>query len=301
MAPNTIVRRALAKMPRPLARVLAMPYRFKIGCTYFREPIKHLALWTLWATEYTNFSYDLDDINERYLVAFVAHVTRRTYEEVESYVQEIVCDQELKRHIADLTQRSKLGAFADSNVKYGRRLAWYAIARAAKPKIVVEAGVDKGLGACVLTAALKRNSDEGNPGHYLGLDINTEAGYLLSGRYAEYGRLLQGDSVTELNKMNETIDLFISDSDHSASYEAKEYEAIRGKLADDAVVLGDNAHVTAELLNFARGTGRQFLFFGEKPYRHWYPGGGIGAAFGKTIDQNTRRTKREMLSQEPVA
>ena len=30
-----------------------------------------------------------------------------------------------------------------------------------KPKIVVETGVDKGLGACVLTAALMKNSEEG--------------------------------------------------------------------------------------------------------------------------------------------
>lgn len=279
MAIKRIVRRMLAKIPRPLGQVLMAPYRFKIAWSYFRDPIKQVALWTLWASEYTNLTYDLDDTNQRYLVAFVAQVTRRTYEEIESFVQEIVGDEELKRHIAHLTRKSDLAAFANPHVRYGRRLAWYAIVRANKPKVVVETGVDKGLGACVLTAALRRNCDEGNSGHSIGLDIKPEAGYLLSGKYAKYGRVVYGDSVAQLQKMTETIDLFINDSDHSVSYEAQEYGAIREKLADDAVVLGDNAHVSAELLDFARRTDRQFLFFGEKPRQHWYPGGGIGAAF----------------------
>ena len=47
-----------------------------------------------------------------------------------------------------------------------------------------------------------------------------------------------------------------------------------------AVVLGDNAHVTDKLYQFATRTGRKFLFFQQKPLNHWYPGAGIGAAYG---------------------
>jgi hypothetical protein len=38
--------------------------------------------------------------------------------------------------------------------------------------------------------------------------------------------------------------------------------------------------VTPEIHNFARKSGRKFLYFQERPKDHWYPGAGIGAAFG---------------------
>ena len=153
--------------------------------------------------------------------------------------------------------------------------------RATKPKIVVETGVDKGLGACVLTAALMKNSEEGYTGYYYGTDINPKAGYLLSEPYSELGRVLYGDSIESLQKLNESIDIFINDSDHSAEYERREYETVQGKLAPAAIILGDNAHTNDKLLTFALATGRQFVFFQEKPLNHWYPGAGIGIAFPK--------------------
>ena len=88
-----------------------------------------------------------------------------------------------------------------------------------------------------------------------------------------------GDSIESLRRLPETIDLFINDSDHSAEYEAGEYAAIAEKLSHDAIVLGDNSHVTDKLALFARQTGRQFLYFREQPKGHWYPGTGIGIAF----------------------
>ena len=75
------------------------------------------------------------------------------------------------------------------------------------------------------------------------------------------------------------VDLFINDSDHSADYERREYCVMADKLSGDAIVLGDNAHVTDNLALFARDSGRQFLFFKEVPKNHWYPGGGIGIAY----------------------
>src|SRR5262249_47023180 len=227
--------------------------------------------------------YDLDEINRLYLVSFVAEITGRSPSSIESYLKEIECDEGLKTHIRDVTRGNELGALADSNGKYGRRIGWYAIARAIKPAIVVETGVDKGLGACVLTAALKRNLEEGHEGFYYGVDIDPDAGYLLTGRYAERGSILYGDSLKLLEKMDGPIDLFINDSDHSAGYEAKEYDTISNKLSDRAVILGDNAHVTGVLLDFAWRTERQFLFYKEKPVNHWYPGAGIGAAFRKNV------------------
>lgn len=147
-------------------------------------------------------------------------------------------------------------------------MGWYAIVRAVKPHVVVETGVDKGLGACVLTAALERNASEGHHGYYYGTDINPTAGYLLSREYSRYGKILYGDSIESLASLDITIDVFINDSDHSADYEAQEYVTVEEKLAKAAIVIGDNAHCTEELLRFAEQTGRDFLFFKEQPDKH---------------------------------
>lgn len=105
------------------------------------------------------------------------------------------------------------------------------------------------------------------------------SGYLLSGQYRDYGEIICGDSIESLRALDEQIDLFINDSDHSADYEAAEYETIAAKLSSQAIVLGDNAHGTGKLLDFSLAHGRQFLFFAEQPVGHWAPGGGIGVSF----------------------
>jgi hypothetical protein len=91
--------------------------------------------------------------------------------------------------------------------------------------------------------------------------------------------VLYSDSIESLQGLRKQIDIFINDSDHSAEYEEREYETIKSKLARTAIILGDNAHATDKLINFALAPGRQFVFFQEQPLNHWYPGGGIGIAF----------------------
>jgi hypothetical protein len=75
------------------------------------------------------------------------------------------------------------------------------------------------------------------------------------------------------------VDIFLHDSDHHAAHEAAEYRSISNLLSDHALVLSDNAHATDELASFALKSGRRFLFFDERPDRHWYPGGGLGVAW----------------------
>ena len=117
------------------------------------------------------------------------------------------------------------------------------------------------------------------PGRYYGTEIRTEAGKLLSGKYATTGEILYGDSITSLTKLDAKIDLFVNDSDHSSEYEYREYLTVADKLADRAVVLGDNAHVTDKLSRFSREKNRKFVFFAEQPQDRWYPGAGIGVSF----------------------
>src|SRR5207248_9880418 len=59
----------------------------------------------------------------------------------------------------------------DVEPRYGRRLGWYALTRATKPRVLVETGVDRGLGTAVLAAAMLRNAQEGAPGLVYATDI----------------------------------------------------------------------------------------------------------------------------------
>ena len=261
--------------------VAIFAHRTKMALNYYRTPMLNLFRWLFKSKETTNLTYNLDRDNQRYLASLIAHVTGSSYSLIAGYIAEAEADDALRRHISHTTSQSPLGAVADRDVKFGRRLGWYAFVRVMKPKVVIETGVDKGLGACLLAAALMRNKEEGYDGKYYGTDINPEAGYLLTGRYAEFGRILYGDSIESLSAIDDPIDLFINDSDHAADYEAAGYETVAGKLSAGAVILGDNCHVTDKLLNFSLKHGREFIFFGEKPADHWYPGAGIGISFDR--------------------
>jgi predicted O-methyltransferase YrrM len=272
------IRKRLARMPL-LGRTGMMAYRLRTVLPHAGSNVRDVLRWLWTSKEYTNYTYDLTDLNQRYLAALVATVTGVPRQQALTYIRELAQDEALADHIRRRRQSSDEAAFADAAVHYGRRLGWYAFVRITRPQVVIETGVDKGLGACVLTAALRRNADEGHPGRYYGTDINPEAGYLLGGPYAEHGEILYGDSLDSLRSLDVTVDLFINDSDHSAAYEAREYDLIEQKLSPRALVVGDNAHVTGKLLDFADRTGRAFLFFREEPVDHWYPGAGIGVAY----------------------
>jgi predicted O-methyltransferase YrrM len=268
------------------ARAQTCPYtaadlqrRLDLGLSYYERRLIAMVLWLHCSLEENNFTYDLNPRNRRHLAHFVSVIAGRPAEEIDRYLLELDQDQALQAHYARaITQYGQVAAM-EARLRVGRRAGWYALVRASKPKIVVETGVERGHGALTLAAALLRNRAEGYPGQYFGTEIRQGEGRLLCGPYAEVGQILYGDSITTLERFPHPIDLFINDSDHSADYEAREYRVIDRKLSPAGVILGDNAHVTDALLDFARDTGRQYLFFHEDPANHWYPGAGIGAAF----------------------
>lgn len=250
--------------------------------TYYRDRVALILTRSFASSEITNFTYDLTPTNERYLAHLVAVATGQPLPVILGYIQEARSDTQLRAHI-DAAMRARGQEPSQAPCPFGRRLGWYALARALKPGVIVETGVDRGHGSVLLCSALLRNALENKAGRYYGTDINPHAGWLLSGPYAQTGEILYGDSIASLSSLNETIGLFINDSDHSSDYEDREYRVIAGKLAPGAFLVGDNAHVTDKLMRFAEETGRQFVYFQEAPARHWYPGGGIGIAFPAAI------------------
>lgn len=254
--------------------------RTKIAFPYFSGPLHSLWIWINQRTETDNFYYSLTAENKSYLASTVAAVTQANIQDVHKYLDEIQSNTEIDSKIKGvLLSESHL---RDSQAGLGRRIGWYAFIRATKPRVVVETGVHHGVGALVILEALRKNREEfGVAGKYYGTDINPEAGILIRGLSPEFGKIIFGDSLESLRSLEEEIDIFINDSDHSSEYEALEYEVIHPKLSKSAIVLGDNSHVTPKLYEYSESSGRNFLFFAEKPKGHWYPGGGIGISYPK--------------------
>lgn len=254
-------------------------FRGRIVATYLKPQKKMARKWIWKRTESDNFYYDLTDSNRQDLAHLISLVSGVTVSEVKGFIEELAADIKLREHIRDSWESNR--RLRDAYVGFGRREGWYAMVRALKPRVVVETGVSHGVGSCVLASAILKNRSEGYEGRYLGTDWDPEAGFLLSGTYAEAGQILYGDSISSLEKLDESIDLFINDSDHSFEYEAREYGVIHPMLSTRSVVLGDNSHVSPSLRDYSELTGRRFVFFKEIPKEHWYPGAGIGISLPK--------------------
>lgn len=232
--------------------------------------------WLFSSRETTNLTYDLETMNRQFLAAFLAHVLRTPRPQVLAYFDEVAQDQDLLRYYRETRERSPFAFITDPEIRLGRRLLWYAAVRIMKPAVVVETGVDKGLGRLILCAALVRNTAEGRPGRYFGTAIKPDAGYLLGGKYAQVGTILYGDSIESLKNLPEMIDLFISNSDHDPRYEAREYETISGKLAEKFLVVSDQG--TSSLMEAADRHGWTFLTFRERSVESVLQGADFGVA-----------------------
>ena len=240
--------------------------------------IRRLVQFEFNSRETTNFTYPLTAYNRRQLAHGLAFALKSDPRTMLGYFEEAIADRELCEHVVTATRNSPFAHKSDERCDFARRLGWYAVVRHMKPRVVIETGVDKGLGSVLLASALMRNRDEGQPGRYYGTDINPKAGYLFSSRVAEMGEIVYGDSIESLKQFTEPIDVFINDSDHSHDYEYREYLTIANKLSVNAIILGDNSHGSASLLQFSEETGRRFIFLREVPEDHWYPGAGIGVS-----------------------
>jgi hypothetical protein len=228
-----------------LAPIVAFPLRLAEVTRYDASVVSASARWLVRSREHTNYTYDLLPRNRRHLAWFLSVVTGQTAEEMSRVIEELYNDRELVDHVKRSTADSARRRLSDREVRYGRRAAWYAIVRALKPVLTVESGIDKGLGSCVMAAALLRNAEEGHEGRHIALDIN----------------------------------LFVHETMHSAEHEAAEFRLVEPRLRPNAVLITDNARKTDALLDHAEATGRQFLVFRESPADHWFPGDGVGAAF----------------------
>jgi predicted O-methyltransferase YrrM len=257
-----------------------IPFRFAlIALPLLGRQISRMLRWAFTSKEYYNHTYHLTGLNKQYLASYVAVITGHEVTKIENYIAELETDSALRDLLVRRTLESRDRHNSDAEPRYGRRLGWYALLRATKPRVVVETGIDRGLGTVVMAAALKRNKEEGFAGIVFATDIVPDCGHLLADPYKQFVHELIGDSVESLKEFAEPVDVFLHDSDHRPEYEWAEFLAIEPRLHAASIVMSDNSQQTSKLREFAARIGKSFLYFQDAPKDHWWPGDGIGSAF----------------------
>ena len=263
-----------------LGRILMIPFRFVlIALPRLARQCGQMFKWAFSSKEYYNHTYHLTELNKQYLANYIAVVTGHNAKDIDGYIAELESDSALRNLLIRRTLDSRDQHNSDVEPRYGRRLGWYALLRATKPRVVVETGIDRGLGTVVMAAALKRNAEEGFPGIVYATDIMPDCGHLVAEPYKQFVRELIGDSVESLKKFGEPVDVFLHDSDHRPEYEWAEFLAIEPRLHAASIVMSDNSQQTSKLREFAARIGKSFLYFQDTPLNHRWPGDGIGSAF----------------------
>lgn len=263
----------------PLAPLAAFPVRTINVAKHDVRVLRTSVRWLFNSREHHNYTYNLTERSREHLAWFLALTTPATVTDVRRWFDELEGDHALRAMLEHGLATSSRHGLADRTVRYGRRIGWYACVRAIKPKHVVESGIDKGLGSCLIAAALRRNAAEGCPGRLSALDINPDAGYLIQGGYREVVDIVLGNSLDTIPTLSRPVDLFIHDSWHSEEHEAAEFALVESKLTESALLLTDNAAESDVLLRHSEKTGRRFLCFQEVPDQHWHPGDGTGIAW----------------------
>lgn len=245
--------------------------KIRISFKYLLRNIPHAVYWAYKRTEFSNYYYDITELNKKYIASDIATLFKLPINEVLGYIEEIENDPVLREAVSDFKEKNI--SYRDSEIFPGRRLAWYCIVRIIKPNLVVETGVHNGLGGTVILLGLQKNGF----GKYIGIDINPHSGEMIPSQLCESSEIIIADS-TNLHQIlsPNSVDLLITDSDHRYEFEMQELLNAQSILSKNSVIISDNSHDSTALLDFAIQKNRNFLYIQENTKNHWYAGAGIG-------------------------
>lgn len=235
--------------------------------------IKKSISWLFNSREFTNFTYELTELNKNQIVGQLSYLTGYTFEKIIKLISEIEENRKFSNEVAILINNSRRNYEVDLPLNFARRIVWYVLIRVYKPSIVVETGTEKGIGSLIILEALKKNKK----GKLISIDIDPHAGSYLKNLKTKKLILKEGDSLTILKELKK-IDFFIHDSNHSIYHEKKELNLIYSKLTKRAIVISDNSHCSNALYEWCVKNKMKFIFIKEEPANHFYGGGGVGIA-----------------------
>jgi predicted O-methyltransferase YrrM len=263
-------------IPVPVRRVINRTLRSTYRFRYVRKAgiLRHYGgsladpagrRYVLTDPELDNFTYEL--ANETELASVIAAAIGRDRDEIATYIAEAHADPLLHRlPRRPLSQKT--------TPHYGRRLGWYAIARALRPEVAVETGVHSGLGSVLLLRALDLNER----GVLLSFDTDPHAGWLVPESLRGRWRMVVGKTTETLGEAlaDRAVGMIVHDSDHSYECEHFELTTAIAHAAPEIAVVSDNSHVTTALPDVLTEAGVRPHQFRERPRDHFYPGATLG-------------------------
>lgn len=233
--------------------------------------LKHILL----DPEVDNYTYELANRDE--LAPFLAEALGIPLARAESLVAEAEADEELNDR---LTRRVRFRFDTKRRLHLGRRAIWFAVVRQLRPALVVECGVQEGLGTLVLLRALELNAEEGSPGRLVSIDPLANAGWLVPGRLRAGWTFVNARSEDGLEPTlaGERVDLLLSDSGGSYERELAEYETALRHASDSLVLIAGAGDQTPALRHFGERHGFTYRYFQDRPKDHFFRGGGTAVA-----------------------
>lgn len=242
------------------------------------QPLLNVLPWAVASREYTNFSYETTDVSRAGLCGMVAVIANADIRTVAAFADELRSNAELAEHVrADHADSDRKWA-SDPQFRPGRPMLSYLLVRALKSGFVVEAGVDKGLGAVVICEALHRNAAEGYTGDYIGIESNPLQRSSIYSRFPhKRGEIRHGNSPDVIRTIARKIDLFVHDTTPDPEHVGAQLAALQGHIAERGVLA--SAWAVPQFVEYAARNGKRVLMHKDEPARHWYPGSRLIAVF----------------------
>jgi hypothetical protein len=235
------------------------------------QPLLYVLPWAVASREYTNFSYETTDISRAGLCGMVAVIANMDIGSVTAFADELRSNTELADQVRADHADSDRKWTSDPQFRPGRHMLYYLLVRALKSGLVVEAGVDKGLGAAIICEALHRNAAEGRSGDYLGIENNPLQRSSIYARYPhKRGEIRHGNSPDVIRTLARKIDLFVHDTTPDPAHVSAQLAALEGHVAERGVFA--SCWALPQFVGYAARNGKNLLMHKEEPARHWYPG-----------------------------
>jgi hypothetical protein len=244
--------------------------------------------------EVDNFTYEI--ANEDELIDFLAGALGIDRASAAGHVAEARTDPELND---ELSRRIRWRWDMKRRIHLGRRLGLYAVAREVKPRLVVEAGIQDGLGSLVLLRALERNAEEGSPGRLISFDI-LPGGWLVPERLRGLWTTIFESTTTALEPALSGLELDMVVHDSGDDYERERHEyatALAHAGPRLALVSGSGLQRARALPDVCAALGVEYHLFSERPRDHFYPGAGLAVGL---FDRELHRDPTEALGASAV-
>ena len=207
--------------------------------------------------EYSNFSYEITSTSRAGLCGMVAVIANTDIQSVVAFADELQSNTEMAEHVRSDHGESDRKWSSDPQFRPGRRLLYYLLVRALKPGFVVEAGVDKGLGAAIICEALHCNAAEGRDSDYLGIENNPLQRSSIYVRFPhKRGEIRRGNSPDVIRNLPCKIDLFVHETTSDPGHVRAQLEALQGHMAVQGVIASPCA--PSQFAEYAANNGKKY-------------------------------------------